>query len=442
MLKHQLIIIKMTKIKQPSHSGFLKTINYSNELNNLFLRSTSTVKTKTSKRKGEQTSEEVSFINSETKQNRLVNIKTKNPEHIFRFFDGNIQRQIKEKWVNVCDHNKQLAFCREKDCGGTGTAFCKHGFQRSYCKVDGSKCKQEGFCVHGAKKSECLHLKCKNSKGAICVHGIQLSVCKEEICEGGNSLCNHKIQRSQCADPLCKGGKALCVHKIQRSICLDPECKGGTIICVHGIQKARCPDPECGGGTQVCATCNSRKVLDGFCYHCHPTYEIKVGCSKIACQFIDLLEKNWHIKIQHMHFNDNYKYEGSEHRPELWKNKPIDGFFSTENTKYAIEFLGDVFHGHPRLWKTDHTAKNHKNKLHIELYHDTEKKLKKLVTLGYKVYVMWESHFHKYGLNGLQIFHDKLHNMIDVNSLPMISYYKGSLVNGIPNLQLVRHHQY
>ena len=84
------------------------------------------------------------------------------------------------------------------------------------------------------------------------------------------------------------------------------------------------------------------------------------------------MEVELNIKIQHRHLDsDNYQWVGDEHRPLEWQRKPVDGYYEDNYSQIAIEFLGDKYHGHPRLWKDDQDATNHFGIKHKDLYEDT-----------------------------------------------------------------------
>lgn len=95
-------------------------------------------------------------------------------------------------------------------------------------------------------------------------------------------------------------------------------------------------------------------------------------------------------KIQHKHLDlERKRWVGDEHRPDTWKKKPVDGYYLDGDQKVVIEFLGDYYHGHPRFWgpgKVDKWQRKFEN-----LFSETEVKLAKLKSLGYKVHYVWES---------------------------------------------------
>jgi hypothetical protein len=113
---------------------------------------------------------------------------------------------------------------------------------------------------------------------------------------------------------------------------------------------------------------------------------------------MDRLAQELGHPVQHRHLNSGLgQWVGSEHRPVAWAKKPVDGFFEDANgdgTKVAVEFLGDYYHGHPRLWGT---GMGPFNQSYEDLYHKTEKSLMKLHRLGYLVLYAWESDYKNRG---------------------------------------------
>ncbi len=310
----------------------------------------------------------------------------------------------------ICEHNRIQSSCKE--CGG-GT-ICEHNCVRSICK----KCKGGSICEHDCVRSVCKKCKggsiCEHDKkrtvcrecggGSFCDHGTKRSRCKEcggaSICEHnrrkeycieceGSAMCQHKIRRSRCKE--CGGGE-ICEHDKQYSFCV--ECDGSS-MCEHKKRRSRCK--EC-GGKYVCGCGERLKQKDGFCIRCHPDFiETKVGSSKVACSFLDCLEKELKVSIQHIHYDFTGKtIMGNEHHPVKWPKKGVDGFYTDTNGQMiAIEFLGDYFHGHPRLWKVDPETKNHYGIPLKLLFEKTEEKLGKLGALGYTVIYIWECTFLK-----------------------------------------------
>ena len=303
-----------------------------------------------------------SLIIEHVQREAMQDLIAKNPNKKYRITSANKLQMLTggKTWRNICNHGKQIEFCNGTDCGATGTALCKHGKQKHFC----------------------TDIECPG--GAICKHGKQAHFCLEERCPGS----------------------AICKHGKQAHFCLEEGCPGSA-LCVHEIQRARCNDEACNGGSQVCCACNTHaKQLDGYCLSCHPEYEVVKGCSRVACRFMDDVEKAKNIKIQHRHFNaDTLKFSGLEHRPIDWKKKAVDGYYVDINgQKHAFEFLGDIYHGHRRLWENHPEATNHLGYTYESLYYSTLEKLDKLKDLGYQVYFIWESDYKSTGLDKMQLF--------------------------------------
>jgi hypothetical protein len=107
-------------------------------------------------------------------------------------------------------------------------------------------------------------------------------------------------------------------------------------------------------------------------------------CSKKT----SFLEKIWLDKI--LIPNDN------QHRQVQFKiNKrsyKVDGYIP--ETKTIYEFLGDYYHGNPKIYNPECVNKKCQ-KTYGELYKKTIKRKDMFIELGYKVVSMWESDFRK-----------------------------------------------
>ncbi|MBS0285956.1 MAG: hypothetical protein JSR17_01560 [Proteobacteria bacterium] len=207
--------------------------------------------------------------------------------------------------------------------------------------------------------------------------------------------------------------------KKNRNQTCSPECRDkykkgeGNAICSHNKMRYFCI--EC-NGDGICWTCEERQIKkDVYCTRCHPNYiPNTIGSSKLSCNFIDLLELELGVKIQHIHYNTISKtIDGDEHRPIQWRKKAVDGFYEKNSTKIAIEFLGDIYHGHKKYWENDSLAKNYLGKLYTELYMETEKKMLRLKNIGYEVLYIWESDFKKYMREKTSTLMSYCHNFID-----------------------------
>ncbi len=139
------------------------------------------------------------------------------------------------------------------------------------------------------------------------------------------------------------------------------------------------------------------------CKSCHPV-PVKFGCSQIACKFFDRLEIELGFPIQHAHFNfQTGLVEGDEFRVN---NLKIDGFYRNhDGVNIAIEFLGDIWHGHPSIWGTNFDRFHGSRKLpkgdpQLDFY-NTEKRFNVLVQYGFRVFYIWQSTFQSISNNQL-----------------------------------------
>ena len=208
------------------------------------------------------------------------------------------------------------------------------------------------------------------------IHGKKICICgcgSYMYCYKGNS----------------REGACQCGCTETRYNCPNKSC----IICNKGkrIKDFRCIDcqPVAIKKIKLCINCdkNPRIKKSDKCVDCQPVVIKKVvGCSRIGCKFIDELETELVLKIKHKHADKITKtWIGDEFRPKEWKKKPVDGYIHETNT--IIEFLGDIYHGHPRTWSQ---VSNHHGENLKELFTDTEKKLQKLSDFGYTIYYCWE----------------------------------------------------
>lgn len=339
----------------------------------------------------------------------LKELEKKYPEQKFRISkQRKIQRLYNISWLTVCKHNTQLSLCKHSTCGG-GKGLCKHFRIRSACK----ECGGSVYCKHNKIKRRCKEIECGGGKD-YCPHNRLKTFCVE--CKGG-SMCKHGKTRTFCADPECKGGKGLCSHGISRSICKVKECKGGGSYCSHGIKRGDCRNPECKGGgnycsckihksyctmhggSKLCILCKVKvKKIGMYCRACHPEYVPAMkNASKISCEYICILQTYLGLIIQHTHYDKISKLViGVEYRLPEYKTKPVDGFYiDTEGQKIVIEFLGDIFHGHPSLWGEDEKNTNRYGEVHKDNFYNTERIFIKVASFGYIIRYVWECDYKK-----------------------------------------------
>lgn len=308
--------------------------------------------------------------------NLLEDMKKRFPKNEFKLNNrGSLSRKYGKNWVIICGHNKPRTRCDQPECGGGGALCPKHRIDRTMCR--------DPECGGG---------------GSLCEkHKRMRSICPDPECNGGKGLCLHRIPRTTCTDPECNGGKAMCVHNRRRSKCPDPACQGGGSLCKHLKPRSRCVDPECKGGAELCIECKTRrKEKDGYCRTCHPTYiPSVVGASKVGCKFICALQSHLNTHIQHKHFDPVSKtLIGKEYVIPEYTKKKVDGFYINENgQKVVIEFLGDVYHGHPAFWGVDEQERDFFGRLHKDNFYKTEHMFTKVASYGYIIRYVWESDY-------------------------------------------------
>jgi len=97
--------------------------------------------------------------------------------------------------------------------------------------------------------------------------------------------------------------------------------------------------------------------------------------------------------VQHIHFNQFGQVSGSEEQVMMEGHLyRLDGYIA--DTRTAIEFHGDYWHGNPR--KYDQNAIFHEPKTFGDQYQKTVKKMQRLLKSGIKVFYVWEDQFVSY----------------------------------------------
>lgn len=326
---------------------------------------------------------------------------------------GNVTRKIPSGWTVVCEHNRTKTVCRE--CGN-GKAFCEHGKRKTACpEVEcgggGALCQHNklrtictdsncggggGLCEHNKPRTACKEQACGGG-GAYCKHGRARSRCKEEECGGGGGLCEHDKPRGRCVEEECGGGGQMCSHGIRRSYCREEECGGGSEYCTHGKLKSKCTE-GCGNMSGLCVACLTRhKQKEGYCLTCHPDYvPAIIGASKAACKYICALQKRLGkgTSIQHVHYGNGIT--GNEYVLPEYPLKKVDGYYvDDQGRRIVVEFLGNIFHGHPSFWKDDEQKRDMYNRLHKDNFYRTERIFNKVASFGYIVRYVWESDYKK-----------------------------------------------
>jgi G:T-mismatch repair DNA endonuclease (very short patch repair protein) len=127
-----------------------------------------------------------------------------------------------------------------------------------------------------------------------------------------------------------------------------------------------------------------------YCNQHDPSFEImnqkRKNCSKIACIFLDSLEKELGTEILHQHIHEDGSIGGQEFSIPGTKYR-VDGLIV--GSKTVIEILGDFWHGNPELYKP-HDLNSTTKTTYGELLNSTFQRFVTLVNLGYKVRYVWE----------------------------------------------------
>lgn len=329
-------------------------------------------------------------------ENMLKELREKYPKNSYKISSkGNVVRKYGTEWFGVCIHNIRKVMCKEEQCEG-GSSLCIHKIPRSHCSVEscgGGK----SLCIHKRLKSACLDLGC-NGGNAMCKHNKQKSICSDPICGGGGGLCTHGKPRTRCKEDECEGGGSICLHGINKAKCRATECNGGSSFCPCGQRKEYCQEH---GGSGLCIKCKTHaKKVDDLCVSCHPNYIPTVkNASKIGCEYICRLQAyiGGGLKIQHIHYDNISKsVTGNEFQLPEYKTKKVDGFYTnSKGQRIIIEFLGDVYHGHPSKWGDDEQGVDFFGRLHKNNFYNTERKFVKITSFGYIIHYVWESEYKK-----------------------------------------------
>ena len=363
--------------------------------------------------------------NQEKLNAMLIEAQRRYSDRVYRIGDKYILREVTKQWQQICKHYVSKQSCDE--C----KQLCIHADLRIECllciqhKQDMDFLANDADFQYGRKKD------IEKLQNMLLIaqryHPYQEYRIREKYvvvkhnADDWAQICIHLMPKSQCGK--CK---RLCLHYNNKQFCelclstqsrleklqnlcpdsifkitlygnVDIQTSNGEWgkACDHGKVKRYCIPCV---GEAVCPCGKRLKCQDGVCTKCHPDYiPCVVGTSRIACTFIDELENELKVKIQHKHYDKATKQViGEEHVVPTWTAKRIDGFAQSSNgTQIAIEFLGDIFHGHPRLWYEidDYEATNHFGQKHMDRFYDTQEKMRKLVAHGYKVIYMWENSY-------------------------------------------------
>jgi hypothetical protein len=106
--------------------------------------------------------------------------------------------------------------------------------------------------------------------------------------------------------------------------------------------------------------------------------------SKICIEWLETIMKNENIFIQHGNNRGEITIKSNK---KLFK---FDGYCKETNTVY--EFMGDFFHGNPKLYNQNDINPLNK-KTFGELYNETLKRLELIKNEGYNIITIWESDY-------------------------------------------------
>lgn len=221
---------------------------------------------------------------------------------------------------------------------------------------------------------------------------------------GWVTVCWHNKELPCCVHPACGGGRARCPHGSVKSHCREcsPE-----LFCFHGRPWGKCDQSGCtlegllrirGLGQvkrKTCAACGASHHRQGYecCTRCDPGPTLRVA-SRVACRYLCALSHATGVHIRHVHYEPGSNEGiGKEYRLPEWHAKPVDGYF--ERGRVVIEFLGDQFHGHPRLWASNPEARDMFKRPHKENFETTQVMLAKMAAFGYRVFYVWESEYRR-----------------------------------------------
>ena len=156
---------------------------------------------------------------------------------------------------------------------------------------------------------------------------------------------------------------------------------------------------------KLCKVCH-QYGWTGYCKSHNPdhvTLSSNCGFSKIASIFFEGLICETDANILFKGVDDNGLSYGYEFViPDT--NFKVDGYI--QESKVVIEFLGDYWHGNPKIYERTETNIR-AGKTHGELLDYTFHRFSKISELGYKILYIWESDYVELSSKNLSIF-DKL----------------------------------
>jgi hypothetical protein len=319
-----------------------------------------------------------------------------------------------------------LSGCGCPECGGTQKITKKEFIKRSKAKF---KNRYDYSLIKTLKNiSSKISLICKK-------HGKLKIVAWEHLHSNNGSCVKCHIEKLKIIHVLKKEDfvkRATKIHKEKYNYSKVPKISNGKtrvkIICpIHGIFLQSKGSHLCGHG---CPKCKSKTIGDKsrlnikklirkakkihnnfYDYSCVKYYScdkpVIIGCpdhgkfsmpmyshinQKSICprcsKKTSFLEKMW---LDKMNIPDNNK-----HRQVCFKinqrSYKVDGYMP--KTKTIYEFLGDYYHGNPKIYNLKDMNKTC-HKTYGELYSKTIEREKMFTKLGYKIISIWENDFNK-----------------------------------------------
>jgi len=124
-----------------------------------------------------------------------------------------------------------------------------------------------------------------------------------------------------------------------------------------------------------------------------PGSKARMACSRLACRFMDELERETGCRVVHRHFNAQAGlFTGREHEIPGTSFR-VDGFVA--GTPVVLEFLGDYWHGNPQVY--DGRARHPTiGQPFAAVLEQTMARLRAIAACGYSVFYIWESEYRRY----------------------------------------------
>jgi len=313
-------------------------------------------------------------------------------------------------WCMKCktdtgDENAQTSHvktqCKYPDCKSKGVN--RKGPKKGFCELHGGPsctipgCKSKAridakFCgLHGLPPCEIQGCTSRAQSGGVCAkHGAK-SKCTYSGCtsiqifrEGG--------QRGFCK---AHGGVPFCIM---------PEC---TARSTTGLLCASHNAPKC-----LASGCTTPSQKGVYCRVHHPNFIPTVrGYSKESCNFMDLLERELKVSIQHYHYDfasgdvsgsekccipgdKRHKVDGFIALDDLNKRPKLQELLKHRKKSVAFEYQGP-WHGHPSMW-VDLEPKEQKSHHLFPKWIKDLRKWKKCEENGTKVYYIQYEDFREW----------------------------------------------